>query len=67
MPIDGGLGITPDSPEWDSIESIFPLHDREFNEHWIRSWKLKQLASVSIRDVREEVRFCPRFQTRSDD
>ncbi|KAF8327348.1 calcium-activated chloride channel-domain-containing protein [Amanita rubescens] len=54
MPIDGGLGITPDSPEWDCIESIFPLHDREFNEQWIRSWKPKQLASVSIRDVREE-------------
>jgi hypothetical protein len=61
MPIDGGLGITPESPEWDCIESIFPLRDREFNEAWVRSWKPKQLASVSVREIREEVRFSPRF------
>ncbi|KAF8883336.1 calcium-activated chloride channel-domain-containing protein [Gymnopilus junonius] len=31
-PSDGGLGISPEAPEWDLVESIFTLHDREFNE-----------------------------------
>jgi hypothetical protein len=32
MPADGGLGISPDSPDWDLVESVMALHDREFNE-----------------------------------
>ena len=55
MPSDGGLGITPDSPDWDCVESIFPLHDREFNEAWRRAWKPKQLVHVAVGKVRQEV------------
>ncbi|KAK2465474.1 hypothetical protein APHAL10511_002366 [Amanita phalloides] len=57
MPIDGGLGITPQSPEWDCIESVFPLHDREFDEAWTR-WNPTQLASAPIGAIREEFGDC---------
>ncbi|KAF8159945.1 calcium-activated chloride channel-domain-containing protein [Crassisporium funariophilum] len=53
-PKDGGLGISPDAPEWDLVESIFPLHDREFNEHWVRAWKPRNIASVQLERIREQ-------------
>ncbi|KAF8631726.1 hypothetical protein AX15_002231 [Amanita polypyramis BW_CC] len=53
MPSGGGLGITPDAPDWDCVDSIFPLHDIE-NEAWVRSWEPTHLASVSIRKMRDE-------------
>ncbi|KAF8962021.1 calcium-activated chloride channel-domain-containing protein [Flammula alnicola] len=53
-PADGGLGISPDAPEWDLVEFIFPLHDREFNEHWIRAWKLRNIASVQLERIRDQ-------------
>lgn len=53
-PADGGLGISPDSPEWDLVESIFPLHDRSFNELWVRAWKPRTIASVQLDKVRNQ-------------
>ncbi|KIJ95509.1 hypothetical protein K443DRAFT_682955 [Laccaria amethystina LaAM-08-1] len=53
-PADGGLGVSPDSPEWDLVESIFPLHNREFNEHWIRAWTPRNIASVQLEKIREQ-------------
>ncbi|KAJ7231060.1 hypothetical protein B0H12DRAFT_1223472 [Mycena haematopus] len=35
MPSDGGLGISPDAPEWDLVESVMALHERE---RWIHAW-----------------------------
>ena len=61
-PADGGLGISPDSPEWDLVESIFPLHNREFNEHWIRAWTPRNIASVQLEKIREQVRFILSFR-----
>ncbi|PFH53223.1 hypothetical protein AMATHDRAFT_73446 [Amanita thiersii Skay4041] len=54
MPTDGGLGITPDSSDWDCVESILPLHDKDFNESWVKSWTPKHLASVSVGKIRDE-------------
>lgn len=51
-PSDGGLGISPESPEWDLVESIFPLHDREFNKHWSTAWKPNTNASVELNKIR---------------
>ena len=51
-PTDGGLGISPDAPEWDLVESIFPLHDREFNKHWSTAWKPNTNASVELNKIR---------------
>ena len=53
-PKDGSLGISPDAPEWDLVESIFPLHDREFNEHWIRAWKPRNKPSVPLEKIRDQ-------------
>lgn len=52
---DGGLGIIPGSSGWDLIESIMALHDREFNDTWNRSWTLRQIASVQLSKIREQV------------
>ena len=51
-PKDGGLGISPDAPEWDLIESIFPLHDREFNKQWTTAWKPRTKASIELNKIR---------------
>lgn len=56
-PSDGGLGISPGTSEWDLVESISPLHDRAFNDAWVRSWKLRKIASVQLDRVREQVCF----------
>lgn len=53
-PKDGGLGISPEAPEWDLLESIFPLHDREFNEHWVRAWKPRNKVSISLVKIRDQ-------------
>lgn len=53
---DGGIGIVPESSDWDLVESAMALHDREFNEAWIRSWTTKQILSVKLGMIREQVR-----------
>ncbi|KIK05079.1 hypothetical protein K443DRAFT_4086 [Laccaria amethystina LaAM-08-1] len=53
-PADGGLGVSPDSPEWYLVESIFPLHNRKFNEHLIRAWTPHYIASVRLEKIREQ-------------
>ncbi|TFK39576.1 calcium-activated chloride channel-domain-containing protein [Crucibulum laeve] len=55
-PADGGLGISPDSAEWDLVESILPLHDRQFDEAWVRSWTPKNIvtAAVQLEKIREQ-------------
>ncbi|KAK7031753.1 calcium-activated chloride channel-domain-containing protein [Favolaschia claudopus] len=54
MPIDGGLGISPDSPDWDLVESVMTIHDREFNEHWIHTWTTNRWVSVKEDHLREQ-------------
>ncbi|RDB23782.1 hypothetical protein Hypma_008903 [Hypsizygus marmoreus] len=54
IPADGGLGITPGSSDWDLVESIMALHDRAFNETWIRTWTPRQIASVQLEKIREQ-------------
>lgn len=33
---EGGAGITPKKEEWEGVESIFALHDHQFNKAWIK-------------------------------
>ncbi|KAJ7811213.1 calcium-activated chloride channel-domain-containing protein [Mycena olivaceomarginata] len=54
MPADGGLGISPDSPDWDLVESVMALHDREFNERWIHAWTTSRFVSVKQERLREQ-------------
>ncbi|KAF8877895.1 calcium-activated chloride channel-domain-containing protein [Infundibulicybe gibba] len=53
-PADGGLGITPGSSEWDLVESVMALHDRDFNEVWVRTWNIRQITSVQADKIREQ-------------
>ena len=41
---DGGLGIVPHGKGWERVESIMSLHDREFNEMWLRAWTRRQVG-----------------------
>lgn len=45
----------PGSKDWDLVESLMALHDREFNDRWIRSWTTRQMASVKLEKIREQV------------
>ncbi|KAG5652528.1 hypothetical protein H0H81_004685 [Sphagnurus paluster] len=56
IPSDGGLGIIPSSPDWDLVESVMTLHDREFNEAWNRNWTLREIASVELEKIRGQAR-----------
>ncbi|KAF9038141.1 calcium-activated chloride channel-domain-containing protein [Panaeolus papilionaceus] len=51
-PPDGGLGVSPDASEWDLLDSIFPLHDRDFNERWTKAWTPRNIFSVSLESIR---------------
>ncbi|ORY65501.1 calcium-activated chloride channel-domain-containing protein [Pseudomassariella vexata] len=42
---DGGAGLTPKTGQWKYIDSIFPLHNHEFNRHWIKQWSSKYVLS----------------------
>ncbi|CAK5277953.1 unnamed protein product [Mycena citricolor] len=54
MPSDGGLGVSPDSTQWDLVESIMALHDKEFNEHWVHAWTHSRYVSVKQEHLREQ-------------
>lgn len=54
---DGGLGVAPGSAEWDRVESVMVLHDKLFNDTWIRAWTTRQLGlNVQIDKIKEQVR-----------
>ena len=57
MTSDGGLGINPGSKEWDHVDAVMGLHDREFNARWIRLWTTRQITSVKVEAIREQVSF----------
>lgn len=54
-PSDGGLGISSDSSDWDLVHSMFPLHNRQFNTAWVKTWKPRNITSMSLNSIREEV------------
>ena len=54
MTSDGGLGIIPESNEWDRVDSVMGIHNREFNEAWIRLWT-RHITSVKVENIREQV------------
>jgi hypothetical protein len=40
---DGGAGILPGADKWKYLDSVFPLHNHEFNKAWIQKWSKKYL------------------------
>lgn len=51
---EGGAGITPKHGDWKDVESVFALHDHEFNKHWLKTWATSYTLKIedldSIRD-----------------
>ena len=53
---DGGAGITPKQGEWESVESIFALHDHAANRAWISKWgSTPILKPEDIDDIRNRL------------
>ena len=52
---DGGLGITPAAPEWPRVSSIFVLHDHEYNDGLIKSWKAELDISSHLDSIKDHV------------
>ncbi|TGO36469.1 hypothetical protein BHYA_0124g00300 [Botrytis hyacinthi] len=51
---EGGAGITPKRGEWEGVESIFPLHDHEFNKAWIKEITSKYLLTTKdLEDIKD--------------
>ncbi|KAF7857119.1 uncharacterized protein EAF02_011352 [Botrytis sinoallii] len=51
---EGGAGITPKRGEWKGVESIFPLHDHEFNKAWIKEITSKYLLTTKdLEDIKD--------------
>lgn len=40
---DGGLGLTPKIAPWRRVESLFPLHNKDFDNLWLKRWSTKWL------------------------
>ncbi|PGG98694.1 hypothetical protein AJ79_08779 [Helicocarpus griseus UAMH5409] len=47
---EGGAGITPKHGEWNHVDSLFPLHDKQLNKEWIKSWSSKTFLSTDDLD-----------------
>lgn len=58
---DGGLGITPDAPDYSFIRSIFVLHDSAWNDSLLKSWSTSLDVSTSSLDTLKEHVGIPRY------
>lgn len=53
---EGGAGITPKEGEWKNVESLFPLHDHQYNNEWLKKWsKQWMLLPEDIDEIRERL------------
>lgn len=47
---EGGAGIIPKEGQWKNVESVFPLHDHNFNKEWIKKWSTMTFLKVEDLD-----------------
>ncbi|KAF2501445.1 DUF590-domain-containing protein [Lophium mytilinum] len=53
---EGGAGITPKEDGWKEVESIFALHDHEYNKDWIKKWSTSYfLKTEDLDDIRNRL------------
>ena len=51
---EGGAGITPKHSDWKDVESVFALHDHEFNQHWLKKWATQYTLNIEdLDDIRD--------------
>lgn len=56
---ENGAAITPKLGKWTCVESIFPLHNKEFDAAWIKRWATKWMI-----DDNELEHLCSHFGTK---
>jgi len=47
---EGGAGITPKEGEWQEVETVFALHDHEYNRGWIKRWATTYMLDIKDLD-----------------
>lgn len=47
---EGGAGITPQKGDWENVESVFALHDHQYNKEWIMKWSRQWLLTADDMD-----------------
>jgi hypothetical protein len=53
---EGGAGITPKEGEWENVESVFALHDHEYNKDWMKKWSSSwTLSTEDLDDIRNRL------------
>lgn len=52
----GGLGVSPGTSQWKRITGIYPLHDPEFDQTWVRSLTNGGPSPNQLDSVRDNVR-----------
>ena len=52
----GGLGVSPGTSQWKRIAGIYPLHDPEFDQTWVRSLTNGGTTPNQLDSVRDNVR-----------
>ncbi|KAF1814789.1 DUF590-domain-containing protein [Eremomyces bilateralis CBS 781.70] len=48
---DGGAGITPKEGQWKNVDSIFALHNHQYNKEWIKKWSTSYFLSAEDLDA----------------
>lgn len=56
---ENGAGITPKLGSWINVESIFPLHNKEFDQAWLKTWATRWRI-----DDKELEHICEHFGTK---
>ena len=52
---EGGAGITPKKGQWKHVDSVFPLHNHQFNRQWIKKWSSKYyLHESDVSEIRDK-------------
>lgn len=52
---EGGAGINPGSGRWRFVDSVFPLHNRDFNKAWLKKWSTKYLLDQGdLNEIRDQ-------------
>ncbi|KAF2724584.1 DUF590-domain-containing protein [Polychaeton citri CBS 116435] len=53
---EGGAGVSAKKGEWENVESIFALHDHQYNKAWIKRWSTQWLLKPEdLDDIRNRL------------
>ena len=47
---EGGAGVTPGHGSWKNVQSVFALHDHEYNKRWLKKWATQYTLKIEDLD-----------------